>query len=169
MALSIDIKVDDHGVPQKLRSMDGEVGQRTQHLLNDISFTVQSAIKRSSPHKTGRMKSSIRKTVNPNSALVFADEGIAPYVNYVIEGRGAFCAKGSTQGTYMGITRSGSLGTSKKGKRGGYLHFWINGKEIFTRCVRASRPNDVFLKGYNKSKGQVTNKINKFGDWITQL
>lgn len=145
--MRFDIVVDDHGLAKRLESKGIEVERRGHKLVSDISDAVQFSVKRAAPRgKTSKLKASIRNKPNRNRGVVYVDEGIAPYASYVIEGRGGFGPK------------------NKKA-----LHFFVDGKEVFTKRVGPSKPNNFFKKGFEQSQAKVDHLVNKFGKWLGTL
>lgn len=118
--------------------------QLTTSLLNIL----KKWVKRSSPHKTGTFKRSIKSSTAEyvNGGIVFQDPGIAPYGEWVIDGRGEVVPK------------------NKK-----VLHFFINGTEIFTMHSKATKENPVFDTGFAAAQGELDQRIAVFETWLTAV
>ncbi len=94
----------------------------------------------------GTTKSAIRHKLTSTGGQVYVDEGIAPWVKYLIEGRGPVVAK--------------------KAKA---LHFCIAGNDIFVKRVGPSKPNDIMQKGYVLSLPSVGTQAEELGNWLNEV
>jgi hypothetical protein len=143
----MEIVVNTNGLESKIKRKSDQLGPQLVKLLYDSARDVEKHVKHKAPRgKTGHLKDSINHKLGGTGAIVFANESIAPYVDYVIDGRGAFCAKNKQ-----------------------YLHFFYKGNEVFTKCVKASKPNPFFDKGYESSLMDVNRRSENFINWASNL
>lgn len=86
---------------------------------------ILAALKQYAPEHSHRMKAELSYTLTAFGTGFVARFYGPFYTKWVIEGRGEVWA---------------GIFTGKSNKK--FLHFWIEGKEIFTTHVRAAAPND---------------------------
>lgn len=142
----MEIVINTQGLESKIKNKSNQLGPRMVRLLNDSARDVERHTKREAPRITGKLKSSITHSLYGTGAIVFANEGIAPYVDYVVDERRGFCAKNAQ-----------------------YLHFFYKGNEVFTKCVKASKPNPFFERGYTAALPDVNMRCNEFINWASDL
>ena len=144
--LKFDVDIDTHDLEDKLQRKANLIGPYALKYLNDMARDVENHVKKEAPHKTGRLKSSISHKLTGYGAVVYANEGIAPYVDWVIDGRGPVTA------------------TNKQA-----LHFTIDGKEIFATRVKASKPNPFFERAYESAQADISKRTDTFVKWVIDL
>ena len=90
------------------------------------------------------------------SGHIYVDKGIAPYADWVIDGRGPVHAKT----------------TSYLGKDTGYRHalrFCIDGKVVYRRSVGPAKGNPVFDKAKGFILMKARSETDRFTRWVTNL
>ena len=140
----VEVTLNTHGLESQLKRKSNEVGPRLIKLLNDSARDVARNVKRKSPHVTGKLKSSITHTIGGNGGVVYANESIAPYVDYVVNGRRGFCAKNKQALYWKGASHP-------------------------VRCVKASKPNPIFEKGYEISGSDIQKRCDEFITWASNI
>lgn len=162
---TIEYDIDTHDLEDILQRKANYIGPYAIDFLHDIARDVERHVKRKAPHKTGKLKSSITHTVAGYGAVVYANEGIAPYVDWVIDGTRPhkICAK-NKQALWWGEKGFGLVITP-----GGSGHF--TGLEHPVKCVNhpGTKPNPFFEKGYEEAKDDMDKRTDKFVKWLIDL
>ena len=88
--VSVEVLVDAETLINNMSRRGDELPSKLQKLVTEASMITQGNIQDEAPVKTGNLQSSIRReNLGLFQARIFADNGIAPYVEYVIRGTDA--------------------------------------------------------------------------------
>lgn len=145
--LTLDIVIDGDKIAAAFEKKGNEVYDETAKLHRDLMDTAHRWTQYEAPRRsTGKLKASVKKLRTGDRGLIFISKEIAPYADWVITGRGAFCAK------------------NKK-----VLRFKVNGKIIFTRCVGPSKPNPFIDRSFQSMQGDINRRVNQFEKWLEEV
>lgn len=144
--LSITITPDPKKLADAFDRKANQIPVYEKQLARSLLDILKKWVKRSSPHKTGTFKRSIRSESFEQGGVVFQDPGIAPYGEWVIDGRGEV--------------------TPKKAK---VLHFTINGTDVFTMRSGPMDGNPVFEKGEAASRSEFDQRVRVFETWLEKV
>ena len=84
--VSIDIKVDDHGLASAFAKKAGETSAQFQKFSRDIVDIAHRWVQSEAPRKTGRLKASVQKQYSGNGGIVFVSKAMCNYCDFVIDG-----------------------------------------------------------------------------------
>lgn len=137
--------IDSETLIAKMSRRGNELPSKLQKLVNEASFITQGNIQDEAPVKTGNLQSSIRReNIGGFQSRVFADTGIAPYVEYILRGtepHEIWAKPGSALNTPYGLFRKvNHPGTSA---------------------------NPFFDRGIENSKSDIDAEIESFTSWLT--
>ena len=141
---NIDIVVDTHGLEKKLLSKGDQLQSKIQQMHRLMLTDAQREVQREAPRRTGRLKSAVQYKMGGNSGQIFINKGIAPYCDWVIDGRGPI------------------HGTDKP------LAFKINGETIIRWSVGPAKPNPFFDKAVPTIERQIETRVNAFEKWLDE-
>jgi hypothetical protein len=145
-SITVRIHPDPGKLASAFKNKASQTNIRIGRLTDDLLDVIQRWVKKESPHKTGLFKSSIQKIKFGSGGIVFQEKGIAPYGDWVIDGRGPI--------------------TAAPGKM---LHFYINGKEFFRKSVGAAKGHKPFDKASSKMMPEINRKIDAFEKWLVEV
>lgn len=143
----IDLKIDVNlnGVDKELRDKGGKISTKAQQLNRDIIDIAQRWVKNDAPRKTGRLKTSIDKTITSFGGSVFRSLSIAPYGDFVIDGTNAHEIN------------------AKNGK----ALFWSGASHPVKRVYHpGTKSNPFFDRAYGDMQGEIDDKIAVFEKWL---
>jgi len=148
----IQLKVSD-SIPGRLKTKAKDVTPDLVKRVNRMLTTIEGVVKFVAPRGkhcsnrgvAGNLKGNIKHRITPNGGEVYVDEQGAPYVKYVLKGRGPVKSKDKV------------------------LHFCIAGKHIFVRSVKASKPNDFLKKAHGQSITKLQPQIEALGRWLETI
>lgn len=151
-----ELKVDLHGLDQKLEKHAQEVAPKLKFLLGNITQYGRNRVVMEAPrgHRCqairgqgrGGLKAAIQAEVDSTSGHIYVDQGIAPYAKWVIDGRGEV-----------------------KAKQARALRFCVDGKVIYRTRVGPSEANDFFLKALPKIQNKTRTEVSSFERWVKDL
>jgi hypothetical protein len=145
MPVNIDVVVDTHGLEQKLQQKSSQLQSKIRQMQRLMLTDAQREVQREAPRKTGRLKGAVQYSMGSNVGQIFVNKGMAPYVDWVIDGRKGFCVK------------------NKKA-----LRFVIQGKTIFRKCVGPAKPNPFFDKSVPQVERHIETRLNAFTKWLEE-
>lgn len=143
----MDIAIDGDKVASAFQRKSNETGTRINTFHNELLNIAHRWTQREAPRRsTGKLKASVKKLRTGGRGLIFISKEIAPYADWVIDGRGGFCAK------------------NKK-----VLRFKTSKGIIFTRCVGPSKPNPFVDRSFDRMQGDINREVTKFEDWLNEV
>lgn len=143
----IFVSIDTHGLEDKLLRKSGEIGARIERFKLDILLLGQREVKAVTPRaKTGKAKSSIKYSKTSSGGNIYASEEVAPHIKWVIGGRGEVRP----------------IHTKA-------LHFFIHGKEIFAKKVKATKPNPIFKNAMPGISRGLKIETEVLAKWLEEL
>ena len=143
--LSMEALIDSETLIANMSRRANELPSKLQKLVTESSMITQGNIQDETPVRTGNAQSSIRReNLGLFQARVFADLGIAPYVEWLISGTDPheiWAKPGSALNTPYGLFRKvNHPGTSA---------------------------NPFFDRGIENSKSDIDAEIESFTSWLT--
>ena len=142
---NLDVVIDTHGLEKKLLAKGDQLQSKIQQMHRLMLTDAQRDVQKEAPRRTGRLKSAVQYKLGGNSGQIFINKGIAPYCDWVIDGRGPVHAI--------------------KAKA---LHFFINGQEFFRTSVGPSKPNPFVDKAVPEVEQQIEGRLNTFLKWLDE-
>lgn len=144
--LNITIDSRFKAVKRALTLHRQEFDQKVRRLMDDLQDLAERWIRREAPHKTGRLKSATRHEGTGDHRHIFVSKRVAPYMEYVIDGRGIITPK------------------TKQA-----LRFKIDGKWIFAKSAKATKPNPYVDRAFRNMLPDVDRKVENFHKWLVSL
>lgn len=84
--VSINIKVDDHGLASAFAKKAGETNAQFNKFSRDLVDIAHRWVQNEAPRKTGKLKASVQKGYTGNGGYVFVSKALCKYADYVIDG-----------------------------------------------------------------------------------
>lgn len=151
-----EVKADLHGVDEKLEEHAGLVAPKLQFLLNNVVQYGRNQVILHTPRGKrcqairgqgrGGLKAAIMGTSDSGSGHIYVDKGIAPYADWVIDGRGAIKAQNAKA-----------------------LRFCIDGQVVYRRSVGPAKGNDFMRKAVPQIETKTRSEVDQFTRWVTNL
>jgi hypothetical protein len=149
----IEVVIDTHGTGEDLIHASGRVGSEFDKFRTDILNIGQRIVQQKAPRgESGELKASVKK----DNTGIFVSKNIAPYRDFVIDGRRGFCRKGNT---YMGK----DIGNPRM------LKFQYMGKTIFTRCVGPAKAQPFVDDAFPEVEQQINQRVRQFEQFLEAL
>lgn len=147
--LSMEALIDSETLIANMSRRGNELPSKLQKLVTESSMITQGNIQDETPVRTGNAQSSIRReNLGLFQARVFADLGIAPYVEWLISGTDPY--------TYDIWAKPGSALNTPYGL---FKRVTINHPGISA--------NPFFDIGIQNSKSDIDAEIESFTSWLT--
>lgn len=143
--VEINITVDLHGVDTQLKQKADQLDMKISQFMNKLAYMAQRMIQREAPRKTGRLKSSVDIRGDLHRKTVFLNKNVAPYCDWVIDGRPGFTAKNARALRFRGN----------------------DGKWIFRKRVGPSKKNPFIDNAVPAIESQAQVYVNQLQEWIT--
>lgn len=142
--MSMEALIDSETLINNLSRRGSELPEKLQKLVTEASMITQGNIQDEAPVRTGNLQSSIRReNLGLFQARIFADTGIAPYVEYILRGTDSYeiwAKPGSALNTPYGLFRK-------------VTHPGISANPFFDR-------------GIQNSQSDIDAEIESFTSWL---
>jgi hypothetical protein len=145
--IEIHVHIETEGLENRLEAkaeqFKGELNRFHVRLLE----IAQRRVRDKAPQRdTRHLKRSIDYKKTGHTGYVFVDKTIAPYADWVLDGRRGFCAKKAQA-----------------------LKFSIGGKTIFRRCVGPAKSQPFFDEAYPYIDQDVGREADRFNEWLKNI
>ena len=147
--LSMEALIDSETLIANMSRRGNELPDKLRKLVVEASFITQGNIQDEAPVKTANLQSSIRReNLGMLQSRVYADTGIAPYVEYVI---------GGTQPHEIVITPKNAQALNTP--------YGLFKKVVVNHPGTSANP--FFDRGIENSRRDIDAEIESFTSWLT--
>jgi hypothetical protein len=139
----IEVEIDTHGTERELFNASGKISSEFDKFKTDILNIALKVVQKEAPvGKTKQLASAVKK----DDHGVFVSKNIAHHRDWVMDGRGGFCAKNAKA-----------------------LRFQIYGKVIFRKCVGPAKAQPFVDTAFPEVERQINIRTREFESFLEAL
>ena len=142
--LNITLDARFRAVKRAITLHSEELDSKLRRLMEDLVDIAERWVRREAPHRTGQLKSATRHEGHGDHRRVFVAKTVAPYVDWVIDGRPRIVPKYKQA-------------------------LWWPGLPHPVMSSKATKPNPYVDRAFRNMLPDVDRKIDNFQKWLVTL